>query len=226
LNSHPEVPHLPEVPYLDVPDRLMIPIVVDPEKTPIALIGRGELAVRRLDWLLAGGAWDLRVFADRPEAGLEALAGDRLIRRLPSPAELAESRIVWIADLPEAEVVALAATARAGGALVNVEDVKPHCDFHNPSLVRRGDLLLTVSTGGKSPGLAVRIRRFLEAMFDAGWAERLERIGTKRLAWKRRERSLEELAELTDAVIDHHRWLPEARVTELAPERAAKEMSA
>ena len=73
-------------------------------------------------------------------------------------------------------------------ALVNVEDVKPWCDFHNPALVRRGDLLLTVSTNGRSPGLAARIRRQLAATFGAEWADRLSTIGRKRDAWKQRPR--------------------------------------
>ena len=42
----------------------------------------------------------------------------------------------------------MAARCRALGRLVNVEDVKPLCDFHTPSQVRRGDLLLSISTGG------------------------------------------------------------------------------
>jgi len=55
--------------------------------------------------------------------------------------------------------------ARNAGALVNIEDAKPLCDFHVPSLVRRGDLVMTVSTAGRSPGLARRLRRHLEKLF-------------------------------------------------------------
>ena len=49
--------------------------------------------------------------------------------------------------------------------LVNVEDRPALCDFHSVAEVRRGDLLLTVSTGGASPGLAARIRARLAAEF-------------------------------------------------------------
>ncbi len=189
----------------------MIPIVIDPKVTRLALIGRGAVALRRLELLLDGGAASLEVYADRPCPELAALAGERLRQRLPTPDELARQQLIWIADLPEAEAVPLAAAARARGILVNVEDVKPWCDFHNPSLVRRGDLLLTVSTNGKSPGLAVRIRRQLEQMFGPEWAARLERVGLKRTAWRRRPRPLDELARLTDAMIDHQQWLGEER---------------
>jgi precorrin-2 dehydrogenase / sirohydrochlorin ferrochelatase len=186
----------------------MIPIVLDPGTTAFALVGRGEVACRRLEWLLAGGADGVQVYADRPSAALAQAAGDRLRRQLPDAAALGRLRLLWIADLPLAEAVPLARQARAAGVLVNVEDVIGWCDFHNPSVVRRGELLLTVSTGGKSPGLAARIRRELAERFGPEWALRLERLGARRTAWRRRARPLNELVRLTDAMIDHQRWLP------------------
>jgi precorrin-2 dehydrogenase / sirohydrochlorin ferrochelatase len=93
--------------------------------------------------------------------------------------------------------------------LVNVEDVTEGCDFHTPALVRRGDLLLTVSTAGRSPGLAARVRARLEAEYGPEWDERLGELARKRAAWRRRPRALEELAALTDAVINGKGWLAE-----------------
>jgi precorrin-2 dehydrogenase/sirohydrochlorin ferrochelatase len=186
----------------------MIPIVLDPTRTSLALIGRAEPARRRLELLLAGGADAIAVFSDAPSAALAELAAHRLRRRLPEASELAGFRVVWIVDLPLAQARPLVAVARAAGALVNLEDVKDSCDFHNPSIVRRGDLLLTVSTGGRSPGLAARIRRQLERSFGPEWALRLEQVSARRAAWRRRARPLAELARLTDAMIDRQRWLP------------------
>jgi len=185
----------------------MIPIVVDPKVTPLALVGRGEVACRRLEALLAGGAQDLAVFSDEPSDGLAELAGERLRRQLPSADDLARLRVVWIADLPLRQAAPLAALARALGVLVNVEDVKAWCDFHNPALVRRGDLLLTVSTGGRSPGLAARIRRQLAQSFGPEWALRLRQLGASRERWRQRARSPAELGRLTDVLIDRRAWL-------------------
>jgi precorrin-2 dehydrogenase/sirohydrochlorin ferrochelatase len=185
----------------------MIPIIVDPEVTALALIGRGEIACRRLEALLAGGADGLAVFSDRPSAALAELALGRLRRRLPSPAELAQFRVLWIADLPLPQAAPLAALARGLGVLVNVEDVKGCCDFHNPSVVRRGDLLLTVSTKGRSPGLAVRIRRQLAASFGPEWARRLDQVAARRMGWRRARRPIAELSRLTDALIERRGWL-------------------
>jgi precorrin-2 dehydrogenase/sirohydrochlorin ferrochelatase len=185
----------------------MIPIVVDPKQSALALIGRGHAAERRLELLLAGGAEQIAVFSDAPSQRLVELAGNRLRRRLPGPSELAGFALLWIADLPIAEAASLARAAKAGGCLVNVEDVVAFCDFHNPSQVRRGDLLLTVSTGGKSPGLAARIRARLADAFGPEWAERLELIGDQRKDWRREARSLDDLARLTNATIDANGWL-------------------
>ena len=190
----------------------MIPIIIDPKMTTMALIGRGEVATRRLALLDEAGATDLAIFSDAPEPGFASAAatGGRLRRELPSSEELAAFSIVWIADLPLDVAEPIASAARTRGTLVNVEDVKPYCDFHNPAVVRRGDLLLTVSTNGQSPGLAVRIKRQLAAMFGPEWAHRLSTVGRKRDAWKGRARPLDELARLTDATIDSKGWLQAA----------------
>lgn len=186
----------------------MIPIIIDPEMTSMALIGRGEVATRRLALLDEAGATDLAIFSDMPEPSFAAAAGGRLRQGLPAPDAFEKFRIVWIADLPLGLAKPLAVTAGARGALVNVEDVKPYCDFHNPAQVRRGDLLLTVSTNGQSPGLAVRIKHQLATIFGPEWGDRLNAIGRKREAWRKRRRPLPELAQLTDAAIDSKSWLP------------------
>jgi precorrin-2 dehydrogenase / sirohydrochlorin ferrochelatase len=195
----------------------MIPVIVDPKQVPIALIGRGHAAERRLELLLEGGeAERLTVFSDQPSPGLAARAGARLRRRLPEVAELSAFALLWIVDLPLTVAAPLAQAARGAGCLVNVEDVIAFCDFHNPAQVRRGDLLLTVSTGGKSPGLAARIRTELARAFGPEWADRLKLIAARRAVWRRPGRPLDELARLTNATIDANGWLQEDRHLERA----------
>ena len=48
---------------------------------------------------------------------------------------------------------------------MNVVDDPPHCTFIAPSIVRRGDLMIAISTGGTNPAMAVRIRERLEKEF-------------------------------------------------------------
>jgi precorrin-2 dehydrogenase / sirohydrochlorin ferrochelatase len=64
--------------------------------------------------------------------------------------------------------------------LCNVVDVPDLCDFFYPSVVRRGDLQIAVSTAGQSPSLAQKIRQQLEKQFGPGYAEWVAELGATR----------------------------------------------
>lgn len=185
----------------------MIPLAIDPERVALALVGRGESAIRRLDALLDGGAARLTVYSDSADPALARSAGGRLRQYLPQVEDLAGTRLVWIAGLPTQIADRIAGIAHTAGALVNVEDVRAACDFHNVAQVRRGDLLLTVSTGGKSPGLAARVRAVLDRQFGPEWAEHLDALAVDRARWQAEGRPVAALAQATDARIDAEGWL-------------------
>ncbi|MGR0185901.1 precorrin-2 dehydrogenase/sirohydrochlorin ferrochelatase family protein [Azospirillum aestuarii] len=157
----------------------VIPIALDPTHVRIALVGQGPLAKRRLAQLLEGGA-SPAVYSPEPDAELAVLAGDGLRRALPSPTDLDNAQVLFVVGISEDVAEALAHQARDRNILVNVEDVIPFCDFHAPSVIRRGDLLMTVSTGGKSPALAQVLRERLETLFPAVWADRLAELAALR----------------------------------------------
>jgi precorrin-2 dehydrogenase / sirohydrochlorin ferrochelatase len=64
--------------------------------------------------------------------------------------------------------------------LCNVVDVPDLCDFFYPSVVRRGDLQIAVSTAGQSPSLAQKIRKQLETQFGPGYATWVAELGETR----------------------------------------------
>lgn len=70
--------------------------------------------------------------------------------------------------------------AQVRGALCNVVDVPDLCDFYYPSVVRRGDLQIAVSTAGQSPSLAQKIRQQLEKQFGPGYAAWVAELGETR----------------------------------------------
>ncbi len=144
----------------------MLPIVLNPVNLRVGLIGRGPERDRRAA-LLA-------------EAGVEV----RLLPEAVPDALLASLQVLFVAGMPEGESRELAARARAAGVLVNVEDVLPLCDFHVPAIVRRGDLLLTASTGGQVPGLARAMREALADQFGPEWTARLKELGQARARWR------------------------------------------
>jgi len=185
----------------------MFPVMLDLGTLKAVLIGEGEVAEKRLAALDAAGAAHLEVYSGAPTPVLVKQAGRRLKGVRPTGEAFRGARVVFIAGLSDAESVALAGLARSAGALVNTEDVKPLCDFHVPSVMRRGELTITVSTAGKSPGLARRLRRHLEGLFGAEWAGRLDELGRQRKLWRSQGLEMAEIGRRVDAYIEEKGWL-------------------
>lgn len=182
----------------------MIAVSLDPAVLPVAVAGRGPAAVRRYQSLRMAGAARLLLFSDQPEQAHERAAGGSLRPFLPGDGDMAELRAIWIVGLPDDEAAVLARRARTARVLVNVEDRPVLCDFHNVAEVRRGDLLLTVSTAGASPGLAARIRARLAAQYGPEWTERLRLLRTHRARWRQDGK---DVIALTDALLQANGWL-------------------
>jgi len=187
----------------------MFPIVLDLSILPVILVGTGPQAARRLALLDEDHARSVTVCAPAPAEALARAAGPRLLRRWPTPAEVASAKLLLIADGVEAGVLAdLVAVARAAGTLVNVEDRPELSDFHSPAMVRRGDLLVTVSTGGRSPALARRLGRFLGTIFGPEWQTRLEGLAALRGQWREGGADPSTVSAWTEAWVDRHGQLP------------------
>ena len=185
----------------------MLPIILDVSSLKVAVIGNGLQAVKRLDMLRDADVSEIDIFSPDPGDEMKAAAGNVVKLHLPSVEDISSYAIIFIANLEAEEVEKLAGQAREQGVLVNVEDVKPLCDFHVPSIIRRGKLLLTASTGGMSPALARRLREFLAARFAPVWADRLEIIGAARHKWRDEGLSFGEVTNNTNDLIDEEGWL-------------------
>ena len=164
----------------------MLPIVLSDEFASVGLAGEGEGYARRAA-LLA-------------EAGIKPLDVD-LEESLPP------IRVLFIAGLDRSTSAALAARARAAGILVNAEDIPELCDFHVPAIVRRGDLVLTASTGGQAPGLARQLREWLEGRFGPEWKLHLEEVSAARAGWRARGLPPAEVSRRTRDLVSQKGWL-------------------
>jgi precorrin-2 dehydrogenase / sirohydrochlorin ferrochelatase len=162
----------------------MLPISVDLARIPVMLVGDGAAARRRLALLDEAGAEALEVFAPLPEPALVALAGTRLRRRLPRSAEIARAGFVFVAGVAAPIAAEIRGVARAAGVLINIEDDREHSDFHSAAIIRRGDLTVAISTGGKSPGLSALMRRELEQRIGPQWEARAAEIAALRRSWR------------------------------------------
>lgn len=164
----------------------MLPIVLSDEFVSVGLAGTGEGRSHRAALLAESGVTAVDV---RPDAPLPRIG------------------VLFIAGLDREPAVALAAKARAAGILVNVEDVPELCDFHVPAIVRRGDLVLTASTGGQAPGLARRLREWLSERFGPEWKLHLEDVGAAREGWRANGLPPDEISRRTRALIAEKGWL-------------------
>ena len=136
------------------------------------VVGGGEVAERKVKTLIASGA-RITVVAREAGAGIEKLAEDRAIiihRRNVSEDDVQGNYLVIAATDDQDKNREIAGWARRAGALVNVVDSPEESDFFVPALVQRGDLTITVSTSGKIPALARKIREELEAQFGQEYA--------------------------------------------------------
>jgi precorrin-2 dehydrogenase/sirohydrochlorin ferrochelatase len=209
----------------------MLPLVLDLARLRLALIGEGEACLRRLKLLDEAGARALTVYSARPSRDLEALAGDRLVRRWPEDADLAPVHLIFIAGLDADARDAFARRAQQAGKIVHAEDAKLVTDIHAPAVLRRGDLVLAVSTSGKAPGLAVELRNFLGRLIGPEWRERLEEISGLRQGWIEAGISHDIIAARTGEWMRGWNWLPviaaaelpEATETAIAPEKPGRE---
>jgi precorrin-2 dehydrogenase/sirohydrochlorin ferrochelatase len=144
--------------------RFAYPIILDLADKPVLVVGGGGVALRKARDLADAGA---HVHVVSPEF-LPEFTTDERLHLFPEPYEkhhLAGARLVVAATNDEAVNARVAAEARAAGALVNVVDRPELCDFIVPAQVRRGELLIAISTGGASPMFARRLRERLEKEF-------------------------------------------------------------
>jgi precorrin-2 dehydrogenase/sirohydrochlorin ferrochelatase len=94
--------------------------------------------------------------------------------------DLAGSFLVVAATNDPAVNRAVFAEAEAAGILINAVDDPPFCDFYFPSVVRRGDLQIAISTAGQSPALAQRLRKEINALLPLDTGEWLAELGNLR----------------------------------------------
>jgi len=166
-------------------------------------VGAGPVAEEKIESLLRADA-DVVVVAPKATAQIEALAATqkiRLARRRFRPADLRGVFLVVAATSSPAVHAKIFQLARRRAVLCNVVDDPPHCNFYYGSVVRRGMLQIAISTEGRSPALAQRIRKNLEKQFGPeyqGWIEEIgkirERLFAKKLTAARRRELLHRLA--------------------------------
>ena len=156
------------------------PIYLDMKRRRCLVIGGGTVAERKIAALLEAGAEITVISTDTTEA-IAALSNKKAVRILErryQDGDLDGFELAFVAtDDPEVNA-AVYRDGRVGGVWVNSADDPARCDFILPSVLRRGELTVAVSTGGGSPALARTVREELELYFTAEY-ESLAKLATE-----------------------------------------------
>ena len=158
------------------------PVMLDLHGRRAVVVGGGGVAETKVGPLVDAGA-AVTVVAPSLTPGLALRVREAGLTHIPreyAAGDLAGAYLVIAAtDDPEVNH-AVHAEAEARGVLVNVVDDPPYCGFILPSILRRGDLVVAVSTSGNAPALAVRIRERIERELGNEYARFLAIAGTLR----------------------------------------------
>lgn len=148
------------------------PIFVELAGRACVVIGGGAVAERKVQGLLQAGA-SVTVVSPALTARLEEWVKQGRIRHVGRgyvPGDLAGYQLAFVATDDGEVNAAVAREGRERGVWVNAADDPAHCDFILPSVVRRGELVVAVATGGASPALSRAVRDELEAYFTQDYA--------------------------------------------------------
>ena len=184
-------------------DDAFFPMLVNLAGRKCLVVGAGTVAAGKIEGLLLCGA-DVVVVSPRAVTAIQRLArAGRLVwrRKAFSPGDV-QGKFLAVAATSSSKVnetVFRACAAR--GVLCNSVDDPEHCDFIYPAVARRGSLQIAISTGGRSPALAARLRREMERQFGPEWGAWVEDLGLRRdellkgkMPEKSRRRRLQQMA--------------------------------
>ena len=160
----------------------LFPMFLKLAARPCVVVGAGSIAESKIESLL------------QAEASVTVIAPEALprVRAWAASGEIVWERRAYVAGDLAGVFLAVAATATAvvnravyaeaseRGVLCNAVDDPPFCDFYFPSVVRRGELQIAISTAGESPALAQRLRKEINAQLPLDTGEWLQELGRLR----------------------------------------------
>ena len=160
----------------------LFPIFLKLTGRPCIVIGGGNLAESKIESLLTANA-RVSVIASQANSRITSLAeaGEITLHiREYARGDLAGQFLAVAATDKPAVNRAVFAEAEASGVLINAVDDPPFCDFYFPSVVRRGDLQIAISTAGASPALAQRLRKEINELLPLDTGDWLTELGNLR----------------------------------------------
>ena len=160
----------------------LFPMFVKLEGKLVVVIGGGQIAEGKIEGLLSSGA-RIRLIAPQIQPQIAEWVRFGKIDWLPkefAAGDLEGATLVIAATSAPGVNKAVFEEAESRGILCNAVDDIANCHFYYGAMVQRGDLQIAISTNGKSPALAQRVRKELEEVYPPEYAVWLEWLGAAR----------------------------------------------
>jgi siroheme synthase-like protein len=160
----------------------LFPMFVKLEGRLVVVVGGGVVAEGKIPGLLASEA-RIRLVAPAITPTIAEWVRQRKVDWLPKEFEahdLDGAFLIIAATSAPGVNESVFREAEARRILCNAVDDIDHCHFYYGAVVQRGDLQIAISTNGKSPALAQRVRKELEKQYDEDYAVWLEWLGATR----------------------------------------------
>lgn len=158
------------------------PIYLDVQNRNCLVVGGGSVGARKVSTLLDCGA-SVTVVSPRINAKLNELStkATLIIKKKPFQFSDLKDKFLVIGATDNQELNQQIHTeAERLGILCNIADQPEACNFILPSIVKKGDLVIAISTSGKSPAFAKKLRKDFEKQFGNEYAAFLEVMGAIR----------------------------------------------
>ena len=179
------------------------PINLNIENRMCIVIGGGKVAERKILSLLDCKA-DVTVISPKVTRFIKKLSNESkicILKRDFRKGDLKGAFMVIAATNSSRINYKIFQEANKKNILVNIVDSPEFCDFIMPSSIRRGDLLITISTGGKAPALSKKLRIMLEEIIGKEYGKILEKLSDFRDKLKTKSLSLKKKKELIEKEI-------------------------
>ncbi len=186
----------------------LYPVFLKVSDLEILIVGGGNVGLEKLTFLLKSSPNAMVTVVSKDfHRELKSLARDfqvALVHEAYDKSHLTHKQIV-IAATDELEVnLQVYKDCKAAGILVNVADNPPYCDFYMGGIVTKGHVKLAISTNGKSPTTAKRLRQFFEDILPDNINDMVENLNEYRKTLKGDfEHKVNKMNDLTKSMIEN-----------------------